>query len=83
MKIIKTIDNELLWFFGYAESAVGIGSLTLLPTHESAALAAAPDEEGAIVARVCHRGLVLLERAFRGYVRERGGAGAKLLQGVS
>ena len=37
----------------------------------------------AAVARVCQRGLVLLERAFRGYVRERGGAGAKLLQGVS
>ena len=37
----------------------------------------------AALARFRERGLILLERAFRGYVRERGGAGGKLLQGVS
>lgn len=47
----RVIDQELDWYFRYAEAAHRLGGLKLLPTHESAALATVAGSDKAVERR--------------------------------
>ena len=43
--VTRAIDQELAWYFGYAETAARLGSLALLPTYVAMQAAAAGETE--------------------------------------
>jgi hypothetical protein len=49
LSVTRALDQELEWYFTYAESAKRLGSVTLLPTHEMTRLTGAPED--ALLAR--------------------------------
>ncbi|MGO8998007.1 MAG: hypothetical protein ACLQVI_32195 [Polyangiaceae bacterium] len=60
MKRRIPVDQELAWYFGYAETAARLGSLTLLPPYVSMQAAAAGETEEEQLRRA--RALVLTVR---------------------
>jgi hypothetical protein len=51
VQVSKAIDQELSWYFGYAESAHRLGSLALVPPYVAAQLPASSDSEEVMAAR--------------------------------
>lgn len=49
--VTRAIDQELEWYFSYAETARKLGSITLLPTLEAMRLAAVDDSDEATMRR--------------------------------
>jgi hypothetical protein len=49
--LLRAIDQELEWYFSYAEGAKRVGNVTLLPTAEAARVGKAPDSEAATTRR--------------------------------
>jgi hypothetical protein len=49
--IAQALDQELDWYFSYAESAKRFGNVAFLPTHESQRLAEVDDSDDAIARR--------------------------------
>ena len=50
--VTRALDQELAWYFGYAENAARLGSLTLLPTYAAMQASAAGETEDEQLRRV-------------------------------
>ena len=51
VEVTRAIDQELAWFFGYAESANRLGNLALVPPYVAAQLAASSEAEETMTKR--------------------------------
>jgi hypothetical protein len=51
LQVTKAIDQELAWYFGYAESANRLGTLALVPAYVAAQLGALLDSEDVMAIR--------------------------------
>jgi hypothetical protein len=49
--LLRAFDQELEWYFTYAEGAKRVGNVTLLPANEAAQIGAAADGEAATIRR--------------------------------